>query len=737
MAKVSVKVGFEGDTKTISVDVPDGEPAPYSVDDIAKLRLIGAPTPRQEGPEKVTGRAKYPSDIRLPGMVYAKIMRNPNAASRVESIDFSAALKVPGVVDARRVDIGSVYAGQCMAVVTAETPETCDAAIALVRVKFQYITPFVVKLEDAEKPDAPEVYAGRKNAEMSDYQGGDKADVIAAADYQVEATYTTEVQTHSSHESHGMVAHWESDDKLTVYCSTQATFGIRGQMAQRHRLPASNVRCLTPHMGGGFGSKLGGGFEGLLASQIAKDLKRPVWLFLDRHSEHVDGGNRPSSRQIMKAGINKDGAIKALAVKLTGSGGHGGANCTNPAIYAFGRNNVGRAQGSIFMNSGASAAFRAPGRPQGSFAIESFMDELAWKVKADPVEFRIRYTNEKIYHHQLTVGAEAFGWKKARNKEPGAGKGPFLRGAGCALTSWGSIGGPRASATCIIRADGSVEVQNGAQDIGTGTRTIMAVVAAEELGLTVAQIKASIGNTDWPAGPGSGGSTTAATLMPAVRTAAFKAKNELVDLAAKTWGVEAADVKWDGSTLKSGGKSLQWKEACRLIQGDAIVETAKRLDNFDTYRSGVAGAQFAEVEVDIETGVVRVLRVLAVQDCGTVINRLTAESQIIGGVFQGVSYALFENRVMCRNTGRQVNPNHDAYKILGSVDAPRVDVITMSVANGGNNIGLAGLGEAPSTPTAGAVANAIFNACGARVRSLPMTPDKVLLALDEWEKLKK
>jgi len=286
--------------------------------------------------------------------------------------------------------------------------------------------------------------------------------------------------------------------------------------------------------------------------------------------------------------------------------------------------------------------------------------------------------------------------------------------------------------TVIIHRDGRVEARNGAQDIGTGTRTLVALIAAEELGLRVSDVEAKIGDTSFPVGPASGGSVTAPTLTPAVRDAAYHAKRKLFEVAAPKLSAKPDDLAAAAGRIFLGSdprRGLTWKEACALIEGESIEYTGERSPNYAGYRGGVAGVQFADVEVDTETGIVRVIEVVAVQDCGRVMDRLLVESQIIGGVLQGTSYALFEERLLDPATGRMVNANMEEYKILGSVDSPKITAIPFDVYNGMNNIGCMGLGEPPVIPTAAAIGNAVYNAIGARIRELPITPARVLAAL--------
>jgi xanthine dehydrogenase YagR molybdenum-binding subunit len=736
--KEKLRLGFPGAEKVVEVTVPDGEPRPWDLD--SKLAVVGSAVPRADGPAKVTGRAKYTFDVNLPGMLYGRILRCPYAHARIKKLDASAAEKLPGVkAVVLRMKEGDEpkFQGEEVAALAATTDEIAGEAVRAIQVEWEKL-PFVVTLEQAMKEDAPRVHGNRGNVrpgrptKRGDVEAGFQ-EAVADGGAVVEATYTTPVQTHSSLETHGHVAHWEGD-KLTVWASTQATFGTRQELAQHFRLRANQVQVITHYMGGGFGAKFGAGPEGALCCELARKAGAPVKLMLDRKEEHLAVGNRPSSVQVLKLGAKKDGTITAISAKSHGSPGvAGGAGCNNVDLYEF--PNVDKEDRDVALNAGGARAMRAPGRPQGIFALESIADELAGKLGLDPLEFHKKNDRHPVRLAEYDLGAAKIGWER-RNKVAGSGAGPKKRGLGMAGSYWPVAGGPpQAAATVqvVIHKDGSVDVRNGCQDIGTGTRTLMSVVAAEELGLPPSQVTPWLGETTDPVGPASGGSTTAPTLAPAVRTAAWRAKQKLFEAAAKELGAEPGGLETSDGMVRVTGqptKAIPWKKACGLIEGDQLSATGERVQNFGRpFVEQVGGAQFAEVEVDVETGVVRVLKVVAVHDCGRVVNRLTAESQVVGGVIGGIAFALHEERILDPHTGHMVNPNLEFYKIAGSLDMPEIIPIMFDVSNGHNNVGLRGLGEPTIIPTAAAIANAIHNATGARVRDLPMTPDRVLQAL--------
>lgn len=731
---VKIVVGFKDQRSEINLKLPDDEPTPWDLD--TKLTVAGKAHPRVEAVAKVTGRAKYTHDMNLPGMLFGGFHRSPHARADIKDIETAEAWKVPGVIVVLS-DIPSLnskrvrYAGQPLVAIAAETRQALEEAIAKVKVVYD-VQPHAARLDQAMAEGAPQVHGNRPNVgELKpNPNAGKVTEALATSAKVVEAVCTTQVQNHCPLESHGAVAKWDGDH-LTVWCSTQATFGVRGQIAEMLGIKASDITVITEFMGGGFGSKFGAGYHGAAAARLAKVTGRPVKVMLDRREEMTDAGNRPDSIQTMTLGVDSDGKLAAYRVEVLGTPGIGrGAGARNPMIYEFPRELVDARQAEVATNAGEQQAFRAPGHPQGSFALETIMDLAAAAAGLDPLEFRKRNDKSPVRLAQYDEGARRIGWKD--RKPDGAATGRFRRGLGVGASIWYQLGGPRAEVECRIQRDGSVEVRNGAQDIGTGIRTMMAIVAAEELGLPVDRVAAFIGNTNDPIGPGSGGSTTAPSLAPAVRQAAFLAGQELRGLAAAKLACKPEELVFrDGRVvhLTDAAKALPFADACRLIQSDQISATGKRKRNFDSYQGTVAGCQFADIEVDCDFGVIRVKKIVAIQDAGLIINRLAAESQVLGGVIQGISYALFEERVMDRHLGHQVNADMEMFKIAGPKDMPEIETVLWDVSNGGNNTSTAGIGEPTSVPTASAIAGAFHNATGVRIKSLPLTPDKVLAAL--------
>jgi xanthine dehydrogenase YagR molybdenum-binding subunit len=457
---------------------------------------------------------------------------------------------------------------------------------------------------------------------------------------------------------------------------------------------------------------------------------------LDRRQEHLCTGNAPSALITVNIGATKDGTLTAIHHRSFGSAGIApGAGTAAPLgnLYQTTPNILGEDH-SVFTNAGPAAPLRAPGHPQGAFGLESAMDEMAEKLQMDPMEFRRKNDPSPVRLMQYDIGAKAIGWER-RSKKAGDAKGLKKRGIGMANGEWGvNARGSGVGCEVRIHRDGSVECFSGAQDIGSGFRTAMAVVTAEELGLQPKDITMHVGDTRWPEGPGSGGSNTTNSVAPVVRQAAHDAKQKLFAAAGPALGAkpEELDAK-DGKVfvIAKPAKSLTFKQAAAKIRDEQVTATAERKKQYELFRSEIAGTQFCEVEVDTETGEVRIIKMVSVNDCGIPVNSLTTESQVIGAMIQGASWALFENRILDRSYGTMVNGNLEWYKILMPTDMFEAISILTPVANLGNNTSTAGIGEPPSVPVLAAVANAIFNATGARVRSIPITPDRMLAALAE------
>jgi xanthine dehydrogenase YagR molybdenum-binding subunit len=468
----------------------------------------------------------------------------------------------------------------------------------------------------------------------------------------------------------------------------------------------------------------------VIAARLAKAAGAPVKLMVTRKEEHLVTGNRPSAFAKLQAGVDAQGKLTGIAGETWGTGGAGqGANFPFPyQVYVF--PTVRRTHRDVYINAGPQRAFRAPGHPQSCFITEIVMDELADRLRIDPLELRLRNLPPEapntMWAQYFKMGAEKFGWAK-RHPTGDPASGPIKRGMGCAANRWGGNGSNATRATCDIQPDGGVVARIGTQDIGTGTRTVVAMIAAETMGLPVDGVQAQIGDSNHPFAPGSGGSVTVASVTSTVRHAAENARDALFARIAPSFSVQpAALVARNGRVFPKDdpSKGITWREACKRLGTEPISAAGEFQANLGS--TGTSGVQFAEVDVDIETGVTHVNRVVCVQDCGMLVDKLTAESQCIGGIIMGLGFALYENRVLDRNTGIMVNPNMEWYLFPGMSDIPAIDVTIVDQPDRG----VVGLGEPPVISTAAAVGNAIANAIGVRVRSLPLTPDAVLGALE-------
>ena len=694
-----------------------------------KHRLLNTSLPRVDGMVKATGVAKYTYDAKPAGMLFGRLLLSPIARGKVSSYDDSAAKAIPGVKMilqgdpvAKSRDI--LFEGAVIAAVAAVTPEIAADAIKAIVVKFD-AEPFIVSADDAFKPEAPKVWDSG-NITKSEVRG-DRAkveDALSRCDATVDVEYRTPRLHHCCLETHGLVVDYTGGETATVYASTQATHSIPGDAAGQLGLKQDAVKAIVQNMGGGFGSKFGIGMPGLWACKLSKETSLPVRMMLTRGDEFIAGGNGPASVQKVHAGVNKDGTIAAFLTEQYSLGGIAGKGSLAGLPYIYDCKSVYRESSGIHTNEDASVALRAPGHPQASFAMESLMDELAEKIGMDPVEFRKKNQGDESWHRQLDVGAKAIGWE-TRNAKPDSGEGFLQRGIGCGLGQWNSQGHPQCVVTVTISKSGDVVASVGSQDLGTGTRTYIRAIVAEELGLNMDDVKEEIGDSDLGDANGSGGSTTAASLSPAVKDAAVKAKLAFAERIAPVLGASAADVRFDDRTILANDKKLTWQQACAALPaaGLSVVGTFQK----GLSGKGVHGACFAEVEVNMRTGYIRPVKMVHVQDSGLPLNRLAMESQINGGMIQALGMALYEGRVMDEKLGIMLNPELGSYKLPGCLEMPELVPI---IDDGDTRPEVIGIAESTNVAGVGAVANAVYNACGVRIRELPITPDKILMGLE-------
>src|ERR1035437_9754645 len=484
-------------------------------------------------------------------------------------------------------------------------------------------------------------------------------------------------------------------------------------------------------MGGGFGSKSSLGHYGRVAVALSRQAQAPVRIVLDRKEEQMDSGNRPSTWQRLRIGARRDGALTAISLASYCTAGTAvGAGIGNVAQAMNACANYEAAQHDVFINAGPGCAMRGPGNTPGAWAVEQAIDDLAERLSIDPLALRDRIDLSPVRRGERLIGAERIGWP--RRHAPGADPGPIKRGLGVAQSLWGANVQINCACEVRIMRDGSVEVLSSVQDIGTGIGTVLAQVVAEVLGLRVDQITVRIGDTEFPAGPPSYGSRTTASITPAARTAASQALQSLFREAALALNVAQGDlIAREGRILvrDDPSRGMNFIDATARLRTDRISAVAARSDDYGDFRrrmgdaalaqQDLGGVQFAEVAVDSETGIVRVERVVAVQDCGRPMNPLLSESQVQGGVLMGMSYALFEERILDQHTGRMVNPNLEQYKLAGPRETPVIDVILLENYQGQSATDAYGIAEPSNIATAPAIANAVYNAIGVRLRSLP------------------
>src|SRR5271168_4224174 len=597
-------------------EVPQDEPPPLPQN--AELTYIGKPTVRYDGPAKAMGKGKYTADINLPGMLYARMVSATVPHGRILSIDTTAAEKLPGVravyviehvygvAELRDPKLEAPsrypvirYAGQPIAGVAAVSQQVANDAAKLVRVQYDAM-PFVVDRTDARVDDAPMVFPGPADEAGSAGGGGGPKGVpqkgnvhgpqqkkigdvekgFAEADVIVEGEYFTQVQTHSALETHGFVVDWKPEE-VTVYASTQGTSSVRSEFADVFKLPQSKVRVITEFMGGGFGAKFGAGNEGVVAAILSQKANAPVKLMLDRRQEHIVS-NRPDSHQKLKIGAKRDGTLTAIALTSYGTAGVGtGAGTAGPATNMYACPNLLTEEYDVFINAGPGAAFRAPGHPQGCFAFEQTIDDLAVKLNMDPLALREKIDESPARKAERQVILERTNW---RNRRPaGSDTGPIKHGMGIAQSVWYRFVNMNSSCEVRVSRDGSVELMSAVQDLGTGTKTMLAVVVAEEFGIPPSNVVIRIGDTRFPIGPDSGGSVTTGSISPAVRNAAWQVKQQLFAAVAPKFGTTA-----DNLAVKNGrvifkndaSRSFTLKQVTAKLPTGEISARATRVPDY-------------------------------------------------------------------------------------------------------------------------------------------------------------
>jgi CO/xanthine dehydrogenase Mo-binding subunit len=709
--------------------------------------VVGKPATRQDGPQRARGEAIYTADLQLPGMLHAAVLRSPHARACVKKLDLSPALELPGVLGAIGPDDCHVlesepgYHGAPVAAVAADSFARAREALAAIEVEWDELEPLL----DPEE-------AVRRESFVSDPRRYDRGDIdagFAQADVIVEAEYRTQTVLHNSMETHQSVCRWEGDT-LEVYISTQFIWGVRASIAEQLDLPPDRVRVVCNYMGGGFGSKNGPGDYTYIGIALAGKTGRPVRCALTRREENLATGNRNATIQRLRAGARSDGTLVALDAEYVNAVGWTGWSgpTYGPLEMLYACDNVRTLTYGAKLNLPPNAAFRAPGFVEGTYGLECLLDELAARLELDPLELRRRNHAD----HDLEDG-RPFSSKKllecydraeehwARRDEVRArSQGSVHRGTGLASQIWYGGGGPPSYAGVRVSSDGSATVLTAMQDIGTGTRTAMAQIAAEELGLPVERVRVSLGDSARGTYASvSAGSSTTPSMGPAVRAAAADAARQILEIAAQKFDLEERVLSLrDSRVVSADGGSWPLEEITGLLEDAQITGRGSRGPNPTGMRVLTFGVQVADVAVDVETGEVTVERIAAIHDIGRVINPLGARSQVEGGIIQGVGHTLCEERLFDPASGTILTQTLDAYKMPTIADVPEIVVEFPDIPDEHlTNLGSKGLGEPPIVPTAAAIVNAIRDATGADVRSLPVSREEMLRALAEAKEREK
>ncbi|MGA8150231.1 MAG: xanthine dehydrogenase family protein molybdopterin-binding subunit [Terriglobales bacterium] len=569
---------------------------------------------------------------------------------------------------------------------------------------------------------------------------GDPDKAFTEAEVTSEGLYGTSVIVHCCLEPHGSTSEWPDKDHLFTHISTQNVSGIAAQMAEPLGVPAANIRVHQDHIGGGFGSKFAADRWDITAARLSKKAGgRPVRIMLERAAELETAGARPSAYARVKLAAMKDGTITGWQSQSWGTGGPGGGGAP-PIPYVFSIPNQRKEHIAIRNNIGPARAWRAPSHPQAAVITMGALDDLAARLNMDPLDLwlknlEIAGPRKDTYREELAIGADFMGWKEKWRPRGQNISGNVARGLGLSLHTWGGRG-HASDCDLTIHPDGSVDIKMGTQDIGTGTRTTIVMVAADALGLPIEAINLYIGDSMYPPSGGSGGSTTPGGVSSSTRRAAVDAREALFEKVAAGLNAQPGDLECANGRVRvknDPSRSLSWKQACSKLGAVPLTVRGKNPDKSkppDLTNSGVGGVGMADVEVDLETGIVKVKKMVAVQDCGLIIDLKTAESSCYGAMVMGISYALFEEKLMDQNIGTMLNPNMEFYRLAGLNDIPEL-VVHMMTGKGYDERGVIGLGEPPVISPGAAIANAVANAIGARVSFLPITPDKVLAALEQ------
>ncbi len=720
---------------------------------------------RVDGRAKVTGAAKYSAEIQLPDLTYAVMVESTIGQGTITKLDTLKAewapgvlavishLNTPGVPQFKLADQSKVqkqlrvfedaniyYNGQPIAVVIADTLERAQYGASLVKVTYskeQSITRLENNMSRAVPPS--------KNKE--DYMRG-KTGAFKDAAFQVEEAYTLPSEAHHPMEPHAVIAWWEAADKLTLIDKTQGSQNTASTMARLFQLPVENVKVLSTYVGGAFGSALRVWPHEIIAALAAKKMRKPVKLVLHRNQMSYMVGYRPHTLQKVSLGASKDGKLLGISHESYGKTSmyeEFTENVLAMTRMMYDVPNVDTKYRIVPLNVSTPAPMRGPGEATGSFALECALDELSYKLNMDPIELRLaNYAEQdpdrkmpwssKYLKECYQLGAEKIGWKNRQAKPGSVQEGEWKVGYGMATGTFGAFRGG-ASAKAVFKPDGTLLLTSAIADIGPGTATTMTILASDSLGIPAEKITFQLGNSTFPKAPQQGGSNTVATVGSAMVAVCNSLKLELIKRATKQkpdWmNALPENVKIEGTKLvNTYDKGAKVELASLFDDGAAelvINADAAPGDERNKYSFYSFSVHFVEAHVHELTGVVRIKNAVSVIDCGTVVSPKTARSQSMGGIVGGIGMALMEELVLDDRTGRTVNASFGDYHVPVQADIPQMEMMFVNERDPYlNPMGSKGLGEIVIIGVAPAVANAVYNATGKRVRDLPITPDKLI-----------
>lgn len=729
--------------------------------------IIGAAVTRIDGLLKVTGAARYAVDHPITDLAYGVGVSSTIANGRITRIDTSIADRMPGVqtilhhgnsdplfrtAESLQPDSHAsesrppfeddrvYYYGQFVALVVANTFEQAQDAASHVRVEYQEQKPTVF-MPDEPPPQGPPVIK---------YERGNAGKAFESAAVKVDQTYTTPVETHNPMEMHGTIAVWNGD-RVTLYETTQGVVNHHGVMSEMLGIPMDRIQVISPFCGSGFGCKLFPWPHSLLAAMAARRLDRPVKVTVPRNLMFTTVGHRPFTRQRVRLGATQEGKLVALAHDVhnhTSMVDEIVEHCTEPTPMLYSCPNVSTLQHLVRLNVGTPTPMRGPGTTPGMFALDSAMDELAVKLKMDPLELRTKNYAEtdegsgrpfssKHLREAYETGAELFGWSKRTAAVGSMREGEEILGWGMGTATWPAF---RGSAEVRVRllADGTARASSASQDIGTGTYTLVAQVVSEKTGIPVDKVDVVLGDSSLPPGPMSGGSAATASILPAVAGATQAAIGEVLKLAATTdkspfKGTDVKALTMADGRVHAVGKSpesgVPFQELLVLRRLAALDGQAKTEGDAEAYKYSTHsfGAHFLEVTWDPGIARLRVTRVVSVMDGGRIINQKTARNQILGAVVMGIGMGMFEETVYDRRNGKPINNNFADYIVATNADIPELECIFLDHPDKVmGEYGARGIGEIGLTGVASALAMATYHATGVRVRDLPIRIEKLL-----------